>query len=201
MALSLPPFLCSRRLKCGATRFFWHGTQLVPALVSHHINGLIIDTISFLRSRWCKWGATWLCHVTQYVPVSSIASLHSLGQDDKNEVQYDFTNHVMTLVMASMSCDTNTNCSIVFLMSRELKWVQYNFLVMWHHQCWHQNHVIPRLSSMAPLHSLGEDYQNGLQHDFFHHVTLLAPVSFDTDDIINGNIAFLRSWFFKWGVT
>ena len=37
--------------------------------------------------------------------VSPMASLHSLGQDDGNEVQHDFFVHVMSL--ASASHDTN----------------------------------------------------------------------------------------------
>ena len=37
-----------------------------------------------------------------------MAPLHSLGQDNRNEVQYDiFFVHVMLLVSASASCNTN----------------------------------------------------------------------------------------------
>ena len=55
--------------------------------------------------------------------------------------------------------------------------LMYNILlVMSCHWQWHQHHVLPMVSSMAPFHFLGQDVQNGVQHDF-SHVTPLAPVS------------------------
>ena len=44
------------------------------------------------------------------------------------------------------------------------------------------------------MHSLGQDDQNDLQHDFFGHVTLLtlAWALHDADSIANGTTAFLK---------
>ena len=48
---------------------------------------------------------------------------------------------------------------------------------------------------MTPLHSLGQDDQNKVQHDFFGQVTPLAPVSVShgANGIVQGIITFLRS--------
>ena len=54
-------------------------------------------------------------------PVSSMAPLHALGQDDKNEAQYDFIGHVIPLVLASVPCDADINDTTAFLRSRQLK--------------------------------------------------------------------------------
>ena len=50
-------------------------------------------------------------------------------------------------------------------------------------------------SSMAPLHSLGQDDQNEVQHDFLCHVMPWVPVSasHDADGSINGTTAFPTS--------
>ena len=49
--------------------------------------------------------------------------------------------------------------------------------------------------SMALLHSLGQDNRHEGQHDFFGYVMLLALLwaSHDSNGIVNGTIAFLRS--------
>ena len=48
------------------------------------------------------------------------------------------------------------------------------------------------VSSMAPLHSPGQDCQNEMQHDFLGNMTqlalALALVSDDANGIINGSI-------------
>ena len=74
------------------------------------------------------------------------------------------------------------------------------FLVIWCHWHWHQHHVIQTVLLMAPLHSLGPDDQNEVQHYFFGHVTQLAPASpgHDADGIVNGTITFLMSRWSKW---
>ena len=48
---------------------------------------------------------------------------------------------------------------------------------------------------MAPLHSLGRDKHNEVQHYFFGHVMQLEPAlaSYDADTIINGTTTCLRS--------
>ena len=37
------------------------------------------------------------------------------------------------------------------------------------------------VASVAPFNSLGQDNKNGVQHDFFGHVTPLASVSVSDD--------------------
>ena len=56
-------------------------------------------------------------------------------------------------------------------------------------------YVIPMVSLMAPLHSLGQENQNYVQHDFLGHVIILVPVSMSdqTDGIINITTGFLVS--------
>ena len=53
----------------------------------------------------------------------SMASLHSLGQDDKNEVQHHFSCHGMplALVLASHDAVSILSVTITFLRSRQLK--------------------------------------------------------------------------------
>ena len=50
---------------------------------------------------------------------SSIVSLHSLGQDNRNEFQHDLFGHVMplTLVLASSDVDGVINGIVAFLSS------------------------------------------------------------------------------------
>ena len=49
-----------------------------------------------------------------------MASLHTFGQDDRNEVQHDFSGHVMplALVLASHDAVSIPNVAITFLRSR-----------------------------------------------------------------------------------
>ena len=39
--------------------------------------------------------------------------------------------------------------------------------VLLHHWHWHQHHGMQRASSMAPFHSLGQDFQTEGQQDLF----------------------------------
>ena len=50
-------------------------------------------------------------------------------------------------------------------------------------------------SSVVPLHSLGQDDQNEVQHYIFGHVTAWVPAlaSHDISGVNNGIIAFPRS--------
>ena len=54
--------------------------------------------------------------------VLSMAPLYSLGHNDQNEVKHDFFNHVMPLVPALLSCDSNCiiNGTISFIRWRQL---------------------------------------------------------------------------------
>ena len=47
--------------------------------------------------------------------------------------------------------------------------------------------------SMVPLHFLGQDDQNEVQHDIIGHLMPLVLASHDADGIINGTIALLKS--------
>ena len=47
--------------------------------------------------------------------------------------------------------------------------------------------------TMAPFHSLGQDDQNDMQHDYSGHVMPLALLSHYTDSVINDISVFLRS--------
>ena len=55
--------------------------------------------------------------------------------------------------------------------------------------------MLPMASTVALLHSLGQDDQNVVKHDCFGHVTLLvqALASHDTNGEINGTTLSLRS--------
>ena len=58
----------------------------------------------------------WSCHDTG----SSMAPLYLLGQDKQNEVQHDFSGHVMLLVLTLASSDVVgiVNGTIAFVISR-----------------------------------------------------------------------------------
>ena len=60
---------------------------------------------------------------------------------------------------------------------------------------WCQCLVMWTAPSMTPLHSFHQDDQNETQLQFFGHVTPLewALALCDTDHVVNGIIAFLRS--------
>ena len=61
---------------------------------------------------------------------------------------------------------------------------------------WCQHHVMWTAPSNVPLHSIGNDEYNDVQHDIFGHVTpFLGPVlaSCYANSVINGATAFLRS--------
>ena len=67
--------------------------------------------------------------------------------------------------------------------------------VMQSHLYWCQYHGLQTTLSMSPYHSLCQDDQNKVQHDLFGQVMplALALALCDTDGIISGTTAFLRS--------
>ena len=67
------------------------------------------------------------------------------------------------------------------------------FFIILRHSHLHQHHAMQTALLMASLYSLGQDYQNEVQQDFFGHVTALAPASesHDVDGIVNITITFL----------
>ena len=61
-----------------------------------------------------------MCRATLQMPmVLSKAPLHSVGDNDQNEMKHDFFSHVMPLVPTLPSCDVN--CIINDILFRELK--------------------------------------------------------------------------------
>ena len=54
----------------------------------------------------CQW------HKSHMMPNGTVngtvnGTIHFIGQDNQNEVQYDFLSHMMPLVLASKSCDVD----------------------------------------------------------------------------------------------
>ena len=47
--------------------------------------------------------------------------------------------------------------------------------------------------SMAPLHSIYQEDQNEVQHDFLGHVIPLASAAHDADGVVSSTTAFPRS--------
>ena len=198
--------------------FFSHGMLLVPALLSCYciISGTILfirwrqlkcDTddivngiLLFGRSRWLKQDAIWplqSCDANVGIPgcwqhALSVAPLHLLVQDDQNEMQHNFFNHLTLLALVSASCDTT--CILIaplhllgqdvwsnvqhkfvgYVMLLKLESVSHDtmrytmmfLVVMWCHWHQHQHHVMPVASSVTPLHLFGQDNQNEVLHNF-----------------------------------
>ena len=99
--------------------------------------------------------------------VLSMAPLHSLGQDDENEVQHNLSVHVMPLALASVSNDANSiiNGTTTSLMLRTAERCNVTSLVMWFY--WHQHHMMETALPMKPLHSSGQDDWNEVQCKFW----------------------------------
>ena len=98
-------FLRSRQ--SNWTWHFGHVMSFAPAL--HDVHGIISGTVIFLRSSWLKVGTSWLyvmwyhlCQHWQYMMpmVSSMTSLHFLGQDNQIKMQDDCFGYVMPLELA-----------------------------------------------------------------------------------------------------
>ena len=90
---------------------------LVLALVSHGTSGIFNWATAFLRSRlskmrcnmtfWVMWHH-WVCPQHHMILMAlSMAPLHSLGQDNSNELQQDYFGHATPLAPVSASCDAN----------------------------------------------------------------------------------------------
>ena len=97
--------------------------------------------------------------------------------------------------------DTNgiVNGILAFLRPGQLKQsATWLFFIIGHHWlmwCWY---IINGTTAY-----LSHDDQNEVQYEVFGHMTplALASASHDTDGIVNGNTAFLRSTQLKWGAT
>ena len=67
---------------------------------------------------------------------------------------------------------------------------------------WHWHHMMLTVLLIAPLHSLGQDNWNVVQHAFFHVMWLTQLLaSCDVNSIINYTTEFLWSMQSKWGIT
>ena len=126
--------------------------------------------------------------------------LHSLGQDNQNEIQHDLSGHLMLLELASVSHAVNStiNGTIAFLKLRQLKWgVGWLFSLV---SCDASALVSASCDvdkfSTALLHSLGQDYQNEEQDYFFGQADTIG-----TNTVIMStelSMAFHRSRQSKW---
>ena len=138
-----------------------------------------------LLVRWCHWH-----YIMPMVP--SMASLNSLGHDDWNEVQHDFSGHVIPLASQHLWHHQWQNC-LPHVKTIEMR---FNSSAMWHHWHWYWHCMIPTVLSIVPLHSLGHDDWNEVQHDILvmwhhwhqclSHMMLLASASHKTNCIIYG---------------
>ena len=72
-----------------------------------------------------------------------------------------------SLASVSYAVKSIIHCTIEFLKLRQLAVQQrcnMAFLVIQCHWCWHQCHMMPMVTSMAPLHSQINNKQNEVQH-------------------------------------
>ena len=93
-----------------------------------------------IRITWCHWH--WSQHHVMQTALL-MEPLHSLGQDDQNEVQYNFFWPCTTIVTGTIWCHhvvPMASSAIAFLRSIHLKWGATIFLVMWHY--WHWHHMM-----------------------------------------------------------
>ena len=101
----------------------------------------------------------------------------------------------MPLVPATASCDTDgvINDTIVFLRGRQSE--RCNMTFFGQVVPWNLCDMMLTASSMVPLHSLGQDNQNEVQHDFFDQLKPLAPASesHNAGGIVNSTITILMS--------
>ena len=124
-----------------------------------------------------------------------MAPLHSLGQDNQNEVQCDFL--VMWHYWHCCWHHQWHHC-IPKVKMIEMRF-NMTFFIIWYHWHWHWCQLMPKMSSMTPLHFLS---QNKVQNIFGHLTTLvpaLAPL--DVSGVINGTIIFIRWRQLNWDAT
>ena len=151
---SIIMFLRSRYSKWGAPWLFSHMISLALSLVSHYADGVINCSITFLRSRQLNWDATWLIWSCDAFDTSiTWCPWHQ-----------QWHHYIAYVKMIDMRCNMT-------------------FVVMWHHGLWHWHHMMPMVSSMLPLHFLGQDNQNWdaplvflfmLFHWYWHHMMPMA---------------------------
>ena len=130
--------LRSRWSKWGATLHFRHVMPLALASASHHANGIVNCTTAFLRSTWSKWHVTWL-----FRSCDNIGTSFGIIWYWQHRQWHHYIPYVWMIKMRS----------------------NMTFLVIYHwYQC--QCHMLPMVSSIASLNSLGQDYQNDVNMTF-----------------------------------
>ena len=115
----------------------WCQNLKMSLSMTHDANGIINVTTAFCRSRWLKWGATWLLW-----SVMTLASHDTNGTTAFLRSRWskwgwlDILGHVILMTLASALHDANgiVNSTIPFFRS---KWNASYFYVMWHN--WHQH--------------------------------------------------------------
>ena len=167
-------FLSSKCSKWGAARLLSCYRPLASASATNDADGTVNGTTKFLRSRQLKWG-----HVK--VTALWIAPLISLGQNDQNDMQHDFFDHVTPLASlfvshhatgfgVSIRCHQwhyQCHCCIPWVKIIDMK-CNITFLVLWHHLHWNWH------NQWLSLKFLGQDEQHELQHDSFDHVMAIT---------------------------
>ena len=110
---------------------FGHVMPLALVTALHAANCVENDTIAFVWSRRSKWKTKWLlfmwCHWCKHqhhvtLMLSTMAPSHFLGQDNQNEVQYDFFGYLMPLALESDDANAIVNSTTAILRSRQSKW-------------------------------------------------------------------------------
>ena len=166
----------------------------------------------------------WPLHQHHVMPkVSSMASLHSLGEDNWNQVKRPFwlCDVFGAGIFASHDAKRILNGTSASLRLRQSKWhvawllrshdaTAISIHITWYH--WHwcchvillhwcQHHVMWTALSMAPLHYLGQENQNEVQHDSFGHVHYWHHFWHYFDSVVSCTTTFLWSRQSKWGAT
>ena len=145
----------------------WHQYHMIPT-VSSVLPFYLLGQDDRIEMQYHLF---WSCDATG---TSMWFQWHLLGQDNWNEVQHDFSGHVIHLVLTLALCNAGGIVnSMTALLAQDpyIKVIKMrcnmNFLVMWHYCHWHWHHVILMASPMVPLHSLGQDKQNEVQQTFW----------------------------------
>ena len=172
-------FLKLRQLKQGVTWLLWSCNAIGIGVSKlggrqHHQWNHCIPKVKMIRIRSFY---DLLGHVTPLaLELASCdtngivnGTTHSFSQDNWNEVLHSFFHHVTPLALASQHTNCIVNGTIAFNRSRGSKWGA----------TWHFSHVTSYTLALVscntdstvggPLHSLGQDYENEVQHVFYGH--------------------------------
>ena len=147
--------------KTGLIWFHWHWCLCQVMLL--HCVSIINGTTAFVRLRWSKWSATWpsghlmllaLASESIMPTAWSMAPLHSLAKYNCREMPCD-----AIAIGVRITCHRQHHQwhHCISLGKDDQNELQHDLSVMWHNLHWHQCHIILVVSSMAPLHSLGQD--------------------------------------------